>query len=112
MKYQEVKNYIGGKFVEVNTNKRLDVISPVDGTLLSKVPMSSAKDLDEAVKAAKAAFPAWSKMPIKERVQIFFRYKTLSTIEFRFFLRWSTASFHFPCFSRHLFWNKRSSPSS
>ena len=77
MKYQEVKNYIGGKFVEVNTNKRLDVISPVDGTLLSKVPMSSAKDLDEAVKAAKAAFPAWSKMPIKERVQIFFRYKTL-----------------------------------
>ena len=77
MKYQEVKNYIGGKFVEVNANKRLDVISPVDGTLLSKVPMSSAKDLDEAVKAAKAAFPAWSKMPIKERVQIFFRYKTL-----------------------------------
>ena len=77
MKYQEVKNYIGGKFVEVNANKRLDVISPVDGTLLSKVPMSSAKDLDEAVKAAKAAFPAWSKTPIKERVQIFFRYKTL-----------------------------------
>jgi len=77
MKYQEVKNYIGGKFVEVNTNKRLDVVSPVDGTLLSKVPMSSAKDLDEAVKAAKAAFPVWSKTPIKERVQIFFRYKTL-----------------------------------
>ncbi len=77
MKYQEVRNYIGGQFVEVNTNKRLDVISPVDGTLLSKVPMSSAKDLDDAVKAAKAAFPAWSKTPIKERVQIFFRYKTL-----------------------------------
>ena len=77
MKYQEVRNYIGGQFVEVNTNKRLEVISPVDGTLLSKVPMSSAKDLDEAVKAAKAAFPAWSKTPIKERVQIFFRYKIL-----------------------------------
>jgi len=33
--------------------------------------------LDEAVKAAKAAFPAWSAMPIKERVQVFYRYKTL-----------------------------------
>ncbi len=39
--------------------------------------MSTAKDLDTAVKAAKAAFPAWSKTPIKERVQVFFRYKTL-----------------------------------
>jgi malonate-semialdehyde dehydrogenase (acetylating)/methylmalonate-semialdehyde dehydrogenase len=39
--------------------------------------MSSSKDLDDAVKAAKAAFPAWSKTPIKERVQVFFRYKTL-----------------------------------
>jgi malonate-semialdehyde dehydrogenase (acetylating)/methylmalonate-semialdehyde dehydrogenase len=39
--------------------------------------MSTAKDLDSAVKAAKAAFPAWSKTPIKERVQVFFRYKYL-----------------------------------
>src|SRR6202008_30755 len=46
-------------------------------THLSTVPMSTAKDLDAAVKAAKAAFPAWSKLPIKERVQVFFRYKTL-----------------------------------
>jgi len=38
---------------------------------------SSSKDLDNAVKAAKAAFPAWSRTPIKERVQIFFRYKYL-----------------------------------
>ena len=77
MKYQEVKNFINGKFVEVNTTKKLDVISPVDGTLLSKVPMSKSSDLDEAVKAAKAAFVGWSKTPIKERVQVFFRYKTL-----------------------------------
>src|SRR4030095_13809710 len=34
-------------------------------------------DLDAAVKAARAAFPGWSKTPIKERVQVFFRYKYL-----------------------------------
>jgi len=77
MKYSPVQNFINGKFVDAATQKSLEVISPLDGNLLSKVPMSSAKDLDTAVKAAKAAFPAWSKTPIKERVQVFFRYKTL-----------------------------------
>ena len=77
MKYTPVQNYINGKFVDASTDRSLDVISPLDGNLLSKVPMSSAKDLDTAVNAANAAFPAWSRTPIKERVQVFFRYKTL-----------------------------------
>lgn len=77
MKYTPVQNFINGKFVDATGTKKLAVISPVDGSHLSDVPLSSSKDLDEAVNAAKAAFPAWSKMPIKERVQVFFRYKTL-----------------------------------
>lgn len=55
----------------------LPVISPLDGTLLSEVPLSAPADLALAVEAARAAFPGWSKTPIKERVQVFFRYKTL-----------------------------------
>ena len=77
MKYTPVQNYIHGKFVGSSTERTMDVISPVDGNLLSTVPMSSASDLDAAVRAAQAAFPAWSRTPIKERVQVFFRYKTL-----------------------------------
>ncbi|MBA4197720.1 MAG: methylmalonate-semialdehyde dehydrogenase (CoA acylating) [Chitinophaga sp.] len=77
MKYAPVQNYINGQFVNASTDKALDVISPVDGTHLSTVPLSSSEDLANAVKAAKAAFPKWSKMPIKERVQVFFRYKYL-----------------------------------
>jgi malonate-semialdehyde dehydrogenase (acetylating) / methylmalonate-semialdehyde dehydrogenase len=77
MKYDPIQNFINGKFVGPQTNRKLDVVSPVDGTLLSTVPMSTAKDLDDAVKAAKAAFASWSRTPIKERVQVFFRYKTL-----------------------------------
>ena len=77
MKYAPVKNYINGKFVDASTSGTMEVISPIDGNLLSTVPMSSAKELDAAVKAAKAAFPAWSRTPIKERVQVFFRYKML-----------------------------------
>ncbi len=77
MKYNPVQNYINGQFVEASTSRHLDVISPLDGTLLSRVPMSAASDLDAAVAAAKKAFPAWSRTPIKERVQVFFRYKYL-----------------------------------
>ncbi|HYV53091.1 MAG TPA: CoA-acylating methylmalonate-semialdehyde dehydrogenase [Chitinophagaceae bacterium] len=77
MKYPALQNYINGQFVDASSARKIQVISPVDGIHLSDVPMSTAKDLDAAVKAAKAAFPAWSKMPIKERVQVFFRYKNL-----------------------------------
>ena len=77
MKYTAIQNYVAGKFVNAATDKSLDVVSPLDGNHLSTVPLSSAKDLDDAVAAAKKAFPAWSKTPIKERVQVFFRYKTL-----------------------------------
>jgi len=77
MKYSPVRNYINGKFVNASSNKTLEVISPVDGNLLSTVPLSTSQDLDAAVQSAKAALPTWSKTPIKERVQVFFRYKYL-----------------------------------
>ena len=77
MKYPAIQNFINGQFVAGSSTRTMEVISPVDGTLLSTVPMSGTTDLDAAVKAAQAAFPGWSKTPIKERVQVFFRYKYL-----------------------------------
>jgi len=77
MKYAPVQNYINGQFAASASERKLDVISPLDGSLLSVVPMSSATELDSAVKAARSAFPGWSKTPVKERVQVFFRYKYL-----------------------------------
>ncbi len=77
MKYSPIHNFINGKFVVPVSQKTQEVISPIDGNFLSTVPLSSGDDLEHAVAAAKKAFPAWSKTPIKERVQVFFRYKTL-----------------------------------
>ncbi|MDB5249161.1 MAG: mmsA [Segetibacter sp.] len=77
MKYPPLKNYINGNFVTSNTSRCLPVISPVDGTLLTEVPLSTNDDLHNAVEAAREAFHTWSKTPIKERVQVFFRYKYL-----------------------------------
>lgn len=77
MKYEIVKNYYNGEFVESVSAESLDVVSPLDGNLLSQVPMSTTDELNAAVESAKNAFDSWSKMPIKERVQVFFRYRYL-----------------------------------
>jgi len=77
MKYPEVQNYIGGKKVASGSNRLLEVVSPIDGSLLSRVPMSTPEDLDAAVASAKAAFPAWSSTSVKERVQVLYRYREL-----------------------------------
>ena len=77
MKYEIARNFFNGNFVDSSSQKYLDVISPLDGSLLSKVCISNSKDLDEAVAVAKKAFVTWSKTPIKERVQVFYKYKTL-----------------------------------
>src|SRR4051812_9698102 len=76
MKYAEVQNCIGGAFVSPDAPK-LDVFNPSSGEIISRVPLSSQRDVDAAVAAAQAAFPAWSATPIKERVQVFYRYKAL-----------------------------------
>ena len=77
MKYGRVRNYCGGQFVDSRASEWLDVTSPIDGSLLSQVPMSGRSELDAAVDSAKAAFDSWSKTTIKERAQIFFRYRSL-----------------------------------
>src|SRR5882757_6529217 len=77
MKHGRIKNFINGSFTDSSSARTLPVISPIDGVLLAEMPCSTVGDLDEAVKAARAAFPAWSRTPIKERVQVFFRYKYL-----------------------------------
>ncbi|MGM5471107.1 CoA-acylating methylmalonate-semialdehyde dehydrogenase [Flavobacteriaceae bacterium LMO-SS05] len=75
-KLSEVKNYIDGKF-ERNGQNSMEVISPLDGSVISTLPLSTTQDVDAAVQAAKRAFPVWSALTFKERVQIFFRYRTL-----------------------------------
>ncbi len=76
-KYGRLQHFIGGSFVDAAKGKDLPVISPLDGALLAEMPCASAAELDAAVIAAQKAFPRWSRTPIKERVQVFFRYKWL-----------------------------------
>ena len=77
LKYPAIRNYVAGQSVDNPSMATMDVFSPLNGQLISTLPLSNAAALVAAVQAAKAAYPAWAATPIKERVQIFYRYKTL-----------------------------------
>ena len=53
------------------------MLNPSTGAVLSRVPLGGAAEVDQAVAAARRAAPAWAATPIKERVQVFYRYKAL-----------------------------------
>jgi malonate-semialdehyde dehydrogenase (acetylating)/methylmalonate-semialdehyde dehydrogenase len=76
MKYPAVSNYLNGSFV-VDDLPALDVFDPSVGQVISRVPLSSPREVNRAVESARAAFAGWSSTPIKERVQVFYRYKAL-----------------------------------
>ncbi|MCH7827480.1 MAG: aldehyde dehydrogenase family protein, partial [Bacteroidetes bacterium] len=76
MKYPAVSNFINGELIS-GSNGTLDVYSPLDGSVISQVPISSSSELDKAVDSARNAFKPWSQKPIKERVQVFFKYRNL-----------------------------------
>jgi malonate-semialdehyde dehydrogenase (acetylating) / methylmalonate-semialdehyde dehydrogenase len=76
LKYPEIRNYLGGRFVDAHL-PLIDVYDPSLGSVISRVPMSGAEQVDAAVQHAAKALPAWSHTPIKERVQVFYRYKAL-----------------------------------
>ncbi|SPF81645.1 5-carboxymethyl-2-hydroxymuconate semialdehyde dehydrogenase [Pseudoprimorskyibacter insulae] len=65
-----VLNHIGGQTVAALSGDTMDTISPIDGSVLAQVAKSDAGDVDRAVAAARAAFPAWSKLPGAERRKI------------------------------------------
>ncbi|MBS1241243.1 MAG: methylmalonate-semialdehyde dehydrogenase [Gemmatimonadetes bacterium] len=67
---------VGGREVPAGA-ERLPVHNPATGEVIAEVCLGGAAEVDAAVAAARAAFPAWSATPLKERVQVFFRYRQL-----------------------------------
>jgi malonate-semialdehyde dehydrogenase (acetylating)/methylmalonate-semialdehyde dehydrogenase len=74
---QEVRDYIGGEWRRPNSPPATDVLNPARAEVIGKSPAGSAQDVDAAVKAAAAAFPAWRAVPPAERIQYLFRFKAL-----------------------------------
>ncbi|HEV7572890.1 MAG TPA: aldehyde dehydrogenase family protein, partial [Thermoanaerobaculia bacterium] len=60
-------NFINGEFVPPRSGAYFDDINPATAEVIASIPDSDERDVDDAVRAAKAAFPAWSRTPAAER---------------------------------------------
>lgn len=70
----EVRNLIGGEWLDSAGGKKFTSINPADTRLaVATVPLSVTDDVDRAVAAARAAFPAWRRLPAPRRGEILFR---------------------------------------
>jgi malonate-semialdehyde dehydrogenase (acetylating)/methylmalonate-semialdehyde dehydrogenase len=72
-----VQNYIGGRWVDSDTQQFGDVVNPATGETIARVPFGTASDVDRAVQAATKAFPAWRQTPPVNRVKPLFKLKEL-----------------------------------
>jgi aldehyde dehydrogenase (NAD+) len=74
------KNLIAGNWVEAKSGKTFTSTSPANREdVIGEFPASGAEDVDAAVAAAKAAFPAWSMMPAPKRGEILFKVARILT---------------------------------
>jgi malonate-semialdehyde dehydrogenase (acetylating) / methylmalonate-semialdehyde dehydrogenase len=67
-----LRNYIGGEWVDARSNATMDIVNPATGQALAQVPLGTAADVDAAVAAATAAFPAWRSRATIERARWLF----------------------------------------
>lgn len=64
----DVRHWIGGS--RVASERTFDDISPIDEEIIARVHAGGASEVDAAVAAARAAFPAWAALPVAERSAI------------------------------------------
>ncbi len=72
-----VNHWIGGKLVESTSGRAGAVWNPATGEQQAAVAFASVAEVDSAVAAAKAAFPAWRATALSRRAEILFRIREL-----------------------------------
>ena len=73
----EVRNLIGGSWEGRDGRDTEPVYDPATGEVVAETPLSTAEDVDRAVRAAEEAFPSWAATPVTERARVLFRFKAL-----------------------------------
>src|SRR5580704_2721492 len=74
---EDVPFWISGRRATPGVVRRGDVTNPSTGEVIRSVPFASAKEVDAAVKAAAAAFPAWRETTPIRRARILTRFREL-----------------------------------
>jgi malonate-semialdehyde dehydrogenase (acetylating) / methylmalonate-semialdehyde dehydrogenase len=75
------QNFIAGEWSSPG-GSHVPVFNPSTGEAIAEVPVGDAAEVDAAVKAAAAAFPAWAETPPSERARVMYKYRTLLEANF------------------------------
>ncbi|HRE07059.1 MAG TPA: CoA-acylating methylmalonate-semialdehyde dehydrogenase [Opitutaceae bacterium] len=67
--------FLGGEWSTVSGLPTSSVFNPSTGDVIAEVPLAGAAEVDQAVRAAHAAFPAWADTPPSERARVMFKYR-------------------------------------
>jgi malonate-semialdehyde dehydrogenase (acetylating)/methylmalonate-semialdehyde dehydrogenase len=74
---RELKHYYRGEWSGSKSTEYRDVVNPATGEKLAHAPLASKEDVNAAVSAAAAAYPAWRRTPPEDRIQYLFKLKQL-----------------------------------
>ncbi|MBB5321987.1 CoA-acylating methylmalonate-semialdehyde dehydrogenase [Marinobacter oulmenensis] len=77
MTTKTINHYINGQITPGESDRKQDVFNPATGAVTGEVALASASDVDRAVAAAGAAFPAWADTPPIRRARVMFRFLEL-----------------------------------
>jgi len=72
-----IENMIGGQRVASTSGNTQPVYNPATGEAIDELGLSSVEEVNQAVAAAKAAFPSWSNTPPLKRAAIMFKFNQL-----------------------------------
>src|SRR6516225_8113376 len=72
-----VRNYIRGEWCVSDSSEHLRFTNPATGEELGQVPLSTRKELYDAIEAASSAFVEWRCVPVGTRIQYLFQLKKL-----------------------------------
>jgi len=64
---RELRNFVGGSFVEAKSGTAAAVIDPSTGEAFARAPVSNADDVDLALRSAREAFTSWRRTTPSER---------------------------------------------
>jgi malonate-semialdehyde dehydrogenase (acetylating) / methylmalonate-semialdehyde dehydrogenase len=76
-KVRELAHYYRGTWNGGRSDKYLDVVNPATGENLARSPIANQEEVNAAVEAAVAAYPAWRRTPPEDRIQYLFKLKQI-----------------------------------
>ncbi len=70
---EQYELFINGRFIAPRGGRYFDSINPATGRRLARIALAGKPDVDAAYRAAARAFPAWSRLPGRDRAKYLFR---------------------------------------